>query len=163
MKWSLAASFAAAVVLIGCQSLPPGAEPGPHGTMAYTVQVEASPPGARIEVNGQDMGEAPVHIKIFGDPDGTFHDFGSYYYVVKAFPVTTNQFPQTKLYRTGHMMDAEDHIPSRIYFDMNRPAPEPPAYYPAPQPYYYGPYYGAPYYGPSFRFYFGPGYYHHHW
>jgi hypothetical protein len=64
------------------------------------------------------------------------------------------------------MMAGEDHIPSKIYFDMNRPAPQPPAYYPGPPGYYYGPsyYYGPPYYGPSFQFQFGgPGYYHHHW
>jgi len=163
-KWTLAASFAAALVLVGCQSIPPGAERGPHGTMAYDVSVEASPPGARIEVNGQDMGEAPLHIKIFGDPDGTFHDFGSYYYVVKALPVATNQFVQTRLFRTGKAFAGEDQIPSRIYFDMNRPAPEPPVYYNyPPPPVYYGPtYYCPPYYGPSVRFYFGPGY-HRHW
>lgn len=164
--WTLAASFAAALVLVGCQSIPPGAERGPHHTMAYDVLVEASPPGARIEVNGQDMGEAPLHIKIFGDPDGTFHDFGSYYYVVRALPASTNQFVQTKVYRTGHLMTPEDHIPARIYFDMSRPVP-PPAYYPdygpPPYPYYGAPYYYGPgYYGPSFRFYVGPGY-HRHW
>jgi hypothetical protein len=165
-KWFLAVGFTATLVLAGCQTLPPGAEPGPHGTMAYDVLVEASAPGARIEVNGQDMGDAPLHIKIFGDPDGTFHDFGSFYYVVKALPVTTNQFPQTRLFRTGHMFAGEDRIPSRIYFDMNRPAPERPQYYPPPPGYYYGPsyYYGPPYYGPSFQFQFGgPGYYHRHW
>ena len=161
-KWALAVSGAAALVLVGCQSLPPGAEPGPHGTMAYNVPVEASAPGARIEVNGQDVGEAPVNIKIFGDPDGTFHDFGSYYYVVKAFPVSTNQFAQTRVFRTGHMLTPEDHIPGKIYFDMNQPAPYPPNYvpaYPPPPAYYYGP--PPYYYGPSFRFYYGPGYYRH--
>jgi hypothetical protein len=162
-KWTLAASLAAAAVLVGCQSIPPGAERGPHNTMAYEVLVEASPPGARIEVNGQDVGEAPVKIKIFGDPDGTFHDFGSYYYVVKAAPVSTNQFAQIRLFRTGHLMTPEDHIPTKIYFDMNQQSPYPPNYVPEyPPPYYYAPppYYG-PYYGPSVRFYFGPGYHRH--
>jgi len=167
MKWTFAAGIAAALVLAGCNTIPPGAERGPDHTMAYDVLVEASPPGARIEVNGQDMGEAPLHIKIFGDPDGTFHDFGSYYYVVKALPVTTNQFVQTRLFRTGHLFTPEDHIPARIYFDMNRQAPNypPPGYYGYPPPYYYGPsyYYGPPVYGPSFEFEFGPGYHHRHW
>jgi len=129
-KWTLAACLTAASVLVGCQSLPPGAEPGPQ-------------------------------IKIFGDVDGTFHDFGSYYYVVKASPITTNQYPQSRYFRTGHLLTPEDHIPSKIYFDMNQPQPNPPAYaYPPPPSYYY---YGPPpyYYGPSFRFYYGPGYYHH--
>jgi hypothetical protein len=130
--------------------------------MAYTVTVDASPPGARIEVNGEDVGQTPVQIKIFGDVDGTFHDFGSYYYVVKASPISTNQFPQSRYFRTGHLLTPEDHIPSKIYFDMTQPQPNPPAYaYPPPPAYYYGP---APYYyGPSFRFYYGPGYYYHRW
>ena len=167
MKWTFAVGFAAAVVLAGCETIPPGAERGPDHTMAYDVLVEASPPGARIEVNGQDMGEAPLHIKIFGDPDGTFHDFGSYYYFVKAAPVSTNQYVQTRLFRTGHLLTPEDHIPSRIYFDMNRPVPNypPPGYYGYPPP-YYGPnyYYGSPYSGPSLEFECGPGFHHHrHW
>jgi len=149
------------LMFAGCQSIPPGAERGPHGTMAYDVLIEASAPGARIEANGEDIGPAPVHIKIYGDPDGTFHDFGSYQYVIRALPVTTNQFAQVRVFQTGHMLSPEDRIPPRIYFDMNQP---PPSYAPgapvyvAPPPYYY---YGPPppyWYGPSFRFYYGPRY-----
>ena len=128
--------------------------------MAYNVLIEASEPGARIEANGQNIGNTPVHLKIFGDRDGTFHDFGSYDYVVQAFPLATNQFPQTRVFRTGHLLTPEDHIPSRIFFDMTQP-PQPPAYpayapgYYAPPPYYYPPYY---YYGPRIYIH---GY--HHW
>src|SRR5260221_13782624 len=105
----LAASVAAAAFLAGCATpIPPGAERGPHNTMAYDVLVDASPPGARIVANGQDVGQTPVHIKIFGDPDGTFHDFGSYYYEVRAFPMVTNQFEQVRLFQTGHMLTPED-------------------------------------------------------
>ena len=161
-----AVSLAAAVVfLAGCETIPPGAERGPHGTMAYDVLVEASEPGARIEANGENIGNAPLHLKIFGDTDGTFHDFGSYFYIVRAFPLTTNQYVQTRVFRTGRGFTPEDQIPKRIYFDMNQPAPtygplEGPVYgYP---PYYYGPpgyFYGPPYYyyGPGARFYFRPG------
>ena len=109
-KWTLVAGLAAAVVLVGCQTIPPGAERGPHNTMAYNVLVDASPPGARIEVNGQDVGQAPVNIKIFGDPDGTFHDFGSYYYVIRAFPNATNQYPQVRLFRTGHLFSKDQFL-----------------------------------------------------
>jgi hypothetical protein len=153
-----ATGMAAALFLAGCQSIPPGAERGPHGTMAYDVLVDASEPGARIRVNGQDMGNAPLHLKIFGDPDGTFHDFGSFNYVVEALPLTTNQFPQARYFQTGHLMTPEDLIPRQIHFDMNRPAPAPEYAYPGYPPTYYGP---APYYyGPGLRFYFGPGYRH---
>ncbi|HMC26256.1 MAG TPA: hypothetical protein VKM56_00535 [Verrucomicrobiae bacterium] len=158
--WTLLASAAVGSFVAGCQTVPPGAERGPHGTMAYDVLIDASAPGARVEANGEDVGATPVHIKIFGDPDGTFHDFGSYNYVVRALPVTTNQFEQVRVFQTGHMMTPEDRIPQQIYFDMNKPpaapAPGVPVYgYPPPPAYYYGP----PYYGPSFRFYYGPRYY----
>ena len=156
----LAAGLGTVSFLTGCQSLPPGAEPGPHGTMAYLIQIEASQPGAKVEVNGEYIGEAPIQLKMFGDPDGTFHDFGSPYYVIRALPVTTNQFPQERVFMTGHMMVREDRIPSRIYFDMNQNTPPaspgygPPVYYGPPAVFYPEPYY----YGPSFRFHFGPGY-----
>jgi hypothetical protein len=159
----------AAALITGCETVPPGAERGPHGTMAYDVLIEASAPGARIEANGADIGEAPVHLKIFGDTDGTFHDFGSPYYVVKALPLTTNQFAQTRVFQTGHMLGPEDHIPPRIYFDMNQnPPPYPPAGYGYPgygPSAYYGPsfYYGPPYYGPDFRFYVGPRFHRRRW
>lgn len=162
-KVVLLAASLGGLLLAGCDTVPPNAEHGPHNTMAYYVAIEASEPGARIEANGQDVGATPLRLKIWGDPDGTFHDFGSELYVIRALPLTTNQFPQARYFGTGHMFGPEDHIPDRISFDMNHPAP-PPAYaYPGypPPPYYYGsPYY----YGPSFRFYIGPpGYYHHHW
>src|SRR5258706_15322527 len=141
----LTAGLALAGFLTGCETLPPGAEPGPHGTMAYDVLIEASEPGGRIEANGEFIGNTPIHLKIFGDTDGTFHDFGSYFYIVRAFPLTTNQYVQTRVFRTGRGFTPEDQIPKRIFFDMNQPsAPAPVAEYPYP-PAYYGPpvYYGS--------------------
>jgi hypothetical protein len=159
----LAAALGMVVLLAGCETVPPGVERGPHGTIAYDVLVEATPPGAHIEANGQVVGDAPLHLKIFGDKDGTFHDFGSYYYVVRGLPLTTNQFVQTRVFRTGRWFTPEDRIPDRIYFDMNQntvPPPGSPLYvYPpyGPPGYYYWP---PPYYGPRLHFYFGPGFYH---
>src|SRR5712691_6409494 len=165
-KFIFAAGLAAAGLFAGCQTLPPGAERGPDGTMAYDVLVEASDPGARIEANGAIVGNTPLHLKIFGDPDGTFHDFGSAYYVIKALPLTTNQFEQVRFFGTGQWFGPEDHIPKQIYFDMNQKTQAYPPYGPPMYGYpYYGPpvYYGPPYYwGPEFRFYIGPGYRHRH-
>src|SRR5437868_5392147 len=98
----LAASLAG-LLLAGCDTIPPNAERGPHKTMAYYVSLEASAPGARIEANGQDVGVTPLRLKIWGDPDGTFHDFGSEVYVIKAVPLATNQFPQVRYFGTGHL------------------------------------------------------------
>ena len=116
----LTASAGAAIFLVGCQSVPPGVERGPHGTIAYDVLIEASPPGARIEANGEMLGSAPLHLKIFGDKNGTFHDFGSPYYVIRGLPVATNQFVQTRLFRTRHHDRPEDYIPRHIDFDISR-------------------------------------------
>src|SRR6185436_17765077 len=166
---TLATALAVAALLMGCETVPPGVERGPHGTIAYDVLVEASEPGARIEASGELIGNTPVHLKIFGDKDGTFHDFGSYYYVIRAYPVATNQFPQVRVFRTGRGFTPEDQVPKHIYFDMNQRAPEYvpvgeppyPGYYGPPPPYYYGP--PAYYYGPSFRFRYGPSYHHRRW
>jgi hypothetical protein len=160
-KLILSLSAGVAALVAGCATpLPPGAERGPHNTMAYDVLVEASEPGARIEANGAYIGDSPVHLKIFGDPDGTFHDFGSYYYVVRAMPMNTNQFPQARYFMTGHMMSPEDRVPQKIYFDMNHPPAQanapygPPGYAYPPPAYYYG--YPYPYYGPGVNVYVGP-------
>src|SRR6478672_1024851 len=71
-------------------------ERGPQGTIAYYVQVEASEPEVRIEADNDYIGKAPLTLKIFGDKDGTFHNFGSQEYIVRALPANTNQFIQTK-------------------------------------------------------------------
>jgi hypothetical protein len=159
-------AVAAAGFLTGCETLPPDVEKGPHGTIAYLVPIEASEPGARIEVNGENVGNTPVTIKIFGDRDGTFHDFGSDWYVVKALPLATNQYPQTAYFGTGRWFAREDKIPSKITFDMNKQQPAAPPNagpyagpYGYPSPYYYGPgvYVGPPaFYGPRFNVWLGP-------
>jgi len=154
-------AVAVGAFLTGCASPPPGYETGPHGTIAYHVPVEASEPGVKIYVNGQYAGITPLTLKIFGDRDGTFHDFGSYVYVVQAMPTQTNQFPQTRAFGTGRNFTHEDKIPERIYFDMHAPPSYPPPGYPPqgypppgyPPPYYYPP---PPYYWP--RYYYGPRY-----
>lgn len=165
---TLAGLAALGSLFAGCQTVPPGVERGPHGTIAYDILVEASSPGARIEANGEYVGNTPVHLKVFGDRDGTFHDFGSYEYVVRAFPLATNQFAQVRAYGTGRGWTDADHVPQRVYFDMNqKQAPPPvlaerPRYYAypyyGPYPYYYGPYWWGP------RVVIGPRFYwRHHW
>jgi hypothetical protein len=153
--------LAVAALVSGCKTVPDGVERGPSGTIAYDVPIEASEPGIRIHVNNQYVGDTPVTVRIWGDKDGTFHDFGSYEYIIQAFPRATNHFTQTRVFQTGRMFSPQDYIPKQIYFDMSQP-PAPyvpsyaPGYYPPPSYYYYGP---PAYYGP--RIYIGPGYYHH--
>ena len=160
--WILTAGAAAMLLAAGCETFPPGAVRGPDGTMEFNVLVDASAPGAKIEVNGDLVGETPLNLKIYGNPNGTFHDFGSYYYIIRAYPEATNQFQQIKVFWTGRDGTRQDMIPQHIYFDMNQYEPvklptEPPrVYYDYPP--YYGPYaYPYPYWGPGFRVYVGPG------
>ena len=46
--------------------------------------------------NNEYLGKTPFTLKIFGDKDGTFHNFGRYHYTLKAYPVRSGQQPQTK-------------------------------------------------------------------
>ncbi|SPE54990.1 conserved exported hypothetical protein [Verrucomicrobia bacterium] len=106
-------------LLAGCATpVAPGTEHGPDGTIAYKVPVDSSEPGARIEVNGESVGVTPMVLKIFGDRDGTFHNFGSYEFLVRAYPPGTGRPPQTKVFYTGALMAKEDKIPQKIYFDF---------------------------------------------
>jgi hypothetical protein len=97
-----------------------GREKGPAGTIAYFIHVESSEPGARVEVNENSIGVTPIDIKVFGDRDGTFHNFGSQDYVIRVFPVREGQSIQTKVFRTGNWFSQEDPIPTRLFFDLNQ-------------------------------------------
>ena len=111
------------MLLVSCASSGSGKpERGPEGTIAYHVQIEASEPDVRIEANNDYIGKAPLSLKIFGDKDGTFHNFGTDDYIIKAFPNKSGQRVQTKVFRTGRWFGREDKIPSRMYFDMNETA-----------------------------------------
>jgi hypothetical protein len=76
MKAMRAVSVVLAVAA-GCATDSGQRERGPAGTIAYHVELESSEPGARVEVNGDYVGKTPMKIKVFGDDDGTFHNFGS--------------------------------------------------------------------------------------
>ncbi len=96
-----------------------------HGTIAYNIGIEASEPGARIEVNNQIVGTAPLTVKVFGDKDGTFHNFGDDEYVVRGYPPRQGQFPQTKIFKTGAFSIKDDRIPGKIYFDFGPATDQP--------------------------------------
>lgn len=114
-------SFVVICGICGCAS--DKFEHGPQGTIAYLVQVETSEPGARIEAENNYIGLSPLTLKIFGDRDGTFHNFGSQEYVVKAYPVHPGQIVQQKAFRTGGWFQPEDKVPTRIYFDLDAGKP----------------------------------------
>jgi hypothetical protein len=126
IRYCLGLAAGAAMCLVGCSATDSGKqasrERGPQGTVAYKVLIETSEPGVKIEANNEFLGVAPLELKIFGDKDGTFHNFGSQEYVIRAYPANTNQTMQTKIFRTGGWFSQEDQIPKRIYFDMKQPS-----------------------------------------
>jgi hypothetical protein len=112
------------ILLAACATDPPGIEHGPDNTIAYKVPVEASEPGTKIEVNYKPAGVAPMTVTIYGDRDGTFHNFGSDEYIIRAYPPNSDQFPQTKIFKTGAMGVKDDRIPQRIFFDLGSNKPK---------------------------------------
>jgi len=105
-----------AVALVGCKSPNDGLERGPGGTIAYEVLIESEEPGARIEVDGEYVGKTPIKVKVFGDKDGTFHNFHDRNWIVNAYAVHPGGVVQTKEYRTGVWFQGEDKVPSHIFF-----------------------------------------------
>ena len=89
--------------------------------MAYKVQIDSNEPGVRIEANKEFVGNTPLELKVFGDKDGTFHNFGSPSYIIQAIPVKPGQKQHSKYFRAGEDFTGEDKIPKRVYFDMSDP------------------------------------------
>jgi hypothetical protein len=119
--WNAFAGLLVAASLTGCASDgAPAGERGPDGTVPYMIHVESNEPGARVEVNDNYVGTTPLDVKVYGDKDGTFHNFGAADWVIRVNPVQTGQHVQTKTFRTGGWFSQEDQIPSRLYFDLNQ-------------------------------------------
>lgn len=96
-------------------------ERGRYGTVAYELRIESDEPGVRIETNKAFAGSTPFALKIFGDRDGTFHNFGEPNYIIQAIPDKPGQHLQTKIFHNGEAFVGDDKIPKRIYFDMVHP------------------------------------------
>ena len=121
MFTSIAAMLLSSVwVFAGCRSASSDTETGPNRTLANYLRVESSVPGVHIETNNVLAGKTPLTLRIFGDFAGTFHNFGSPEYIVRALPLTTNQFLQTRVFRTGLSSSSGDKIPGLLFFDMSQ-------------------------------------------
>jgi hypothetical protein len=107
-----------ALFIIGCSSTPTD-DKGVEGTKAFYIHVQASREGISIETNNVFAGKAPLTLKLFGDKDGTFHNFGASQYVVRALPESTNHFIPTQAFNTGTKSSPGDRIPGLIFFDMD--------------------------------------------
>ena len=120
---ALTSTFAfifAAAALVGCSTTKPKAEQENKELAGFYLRVESSEPGATVETNSVYAGKTPLVLKILGDKDGTFHDFGTPQYVVHVLPVNANYFPQTQVFNAGTKTSPGSRIPTLLFFDMSR-------------------------------------------
>jgi hypothetical protein len=82
------------------------------------TQIISEPPGARIEINDNYVGDAPITVELA--QRGDYFDEDT---VVRAIPAEEGDYTQTKRFLTGdpwyHPGSAGDKIPSRIFFNMH--------------------------------------------
>ena len=76
------------------------------------VQIVSKPPGAKIEINGHYVGDAPVTVDIEASNDGRFWRDT----VIKAYPADVG-YTQIKAFNGKSRWAFSDMIPSRIFFD----------------------------------------------
>jgi hypothetical protein len=107
-------------MVVGCRTSAPDEESGPGHTVAYYISVESSVPNVTIQTNQVVAGKTPLILKVLGDEPGSFHNFGSPEFVVQALPPSTNEFSQTKTFRSGKGTIPGDRIPGVIFFDMSQ-------------------------------------------
>lgn len=105
------------ILLTGCKKRSDGVEVRKekreriHGY--YEVEVLSEPPGARIEVNDDYVGDAPLTIRMKGNSDEEVKRG----YVIRALPIHPGHYVQTKFFHHYEYIDS-DTIPKRIFFDM---------------------------------------------
>lgn len=86
----------------------------PHAV--YTVEVLSEPTGARIELNDDYIGDAPITLNIQGTKNRYFYKDT----VIRAIPKESG-YTQTKWFDTSDNFNEAkgDKIPQRIFFDTN--------------------------------------------
>jgi len=95
--------------------------PKPVSSVPYEpkkTQIISEPPGARIEVNNNYVGDAPVTVELPQRGDYFSEDT-----VVRAIPTEGGDYVQIKQFDSNdqwyHPGKTGDKIPSRLFFDMH--------------------------------------------
>ncbi len=86
----------------------PSDDPQPH----YTILVESSPPGARIEFNDAFVGTTPCRIRVPGEAGRKFGYGQMFKHIFTALPSEAGGYTQTKDFPKG------SEIPEHLFFDM---------------------------------------------
>ena len=98
----------AAVLLAsdGCASHPKTAR------QRMQVEITSIPTGAKIEINGRYVGDAPVRVDIDTTPTGRFWRDT----IIKAYPADKG-YTQIRAYNGAARWNISDSVPSEIGFD----------------------------------------------
>jgi len=116
--------IACSVLFLGCSSVnhfsqalsTPATTPTPAPPPTYkTVQILSDPPGARIEINSNYIGDAPITAKVKVRRDDVFVDWPT---LIRAYPKGEG-YPQQKYFAPGSYDGYK--CPDRILFDTTRP------------------------------------------
>ena len=90
----------------GCASHPQAMRP------RLKVQIVSQPVGAKIEINGQYVGDAPLRVDIEASNDGRFWRDT----IIKAYPKDTG-YIQIKAFNGKSRWTISDNVPPKIFFD----------------------------------------------
>jgi hypothetical protein len=97
----------AAIAFAGCSTTTPSST-AEYAPTTQQVEILSEPAGARIEINDNYVGDAPITVNL----NTSFATFGT---VIRAIPIYPGQWVQTKIVGTLY----SPGIPSRVFFDMN--------------------------------------------
>jgi hypothetical protein len=91
------------LLLAGCATKP-------RQVQYPTIAITSEPSGARIEIDGDYIGETPLEVRY---RRGSLAFTGSpAQFVIRAFPKQEGLYSQSKFY------DMQDPTPHRVFFDM---------------------------------------------
>ena len=81
-----------------------------------TIQIESQPPGARIEVNDDYVGDAPCNVQVRADGEGRFWEETKIRALPKGYGYT-----QSKLFfgLSDYPYVHSDRVPQKVFFDTN--------------------------------------------
>ena len=95
-------------VLFGCTSGPVTKQAtAPTGASQTKVEILSDPPGARIEVDNNYVGDAPLETEIANRPN------------INPSPIVITATPRDNGYVQTKIIQPWQDIPSRIFFDMS--------------------------------------------
>jgi hypothetical protein len=100
--------LASAFLLFGCASHTHTVTVRPR----LKIQIVSQPVGARIEVNGQYAGDAPLSIDVDASTDGRFWRDT----IIKAYPKDTG-YTQIKAFNGKSRWTISDMVPPKLFFD----------------------------------------------